>query len=95
MRNILFLIVSVLLFSCDFNSSKKKEDGSAAGSNSPKDIEALMQRRMATTDDYSEALDQLDQGNLASLDVAKALLINSKADTLTRDSMFVFFKRFL
>ncbi|MEI6678347.1 MAG: hypothetical protein WCL21_07050 [Mariniphaga sp.] len=94
MRTVFFLFLISLLLSCDFNQSKNKETNPLAITDSVVDIEKLSGMKLTNPDQYRQVIDRLDQGDLASIDMAKILFENSASDTLTRDSMFVVFNDF-
>lgn len=94
MRTIFFFFLIGLVFSCDFKQSKNKETNPLAITDSIVDIEKLSGMKLTNPDQYRQVIDKLDQGDLASIDIAKILFENSTADTLTRDSMFVVFNDF-
>ncbi len=94
MRYIFILLISSFLFSCDFNRSKKPDSGSLAKGDSAIDLAKVAEIKLTNAVEYRKILDQLDPGELTSLDAASMLFKNSVADTLTRDSMFVVFNDF-
>jgi len=94
MRYIFILLISSFLFSCNFNQSKNTEINPIARKDSTVDLEKVAQMKLTNPNEYRLVLDKLDQGDLASLDIASMLFKNSMADTLTRDSMFVVFNDF-
>jgi len=94
MRYIFILLIISILFSCGFNPSKNTGANTMDQNDSIVDLEKLAQTKITTVDDYQRVLDRMDQGDLASLDVASSLFNTSTNDTLTRDSMFVVFNDF-
>ena len=94
MRYIYLLLISCLLASCGLNQSKKTDNNSLQMNDSIVDPVKLAQVKLTNSNQYRELLEQLDQGNLASLDIAGTLFKNCVADSITRDSMFVIFNDF-
>lgn len=94
MRYLFNLLISSLLFSCNFNQSKSTDINPMAKNDSTVDLEKVAQMKLTNPNGYRQVLDKLDQGDLASLDAASTLFKNCVADTLTRDSMFVVFNDF-
>ena len=91
MHYFLILLISSTLFSCSFNQSKSTDNNPIVWNDTVINKEQLLQFSLDNSEDYRKVLEMLDKGDLASLDAAKILLINSVADTLIRDSMFVDF----
>ena len=94
MRYISILLISSLLFSCDFSPSKKTDSGSLAKGDSTIDLTKVAQMKLTNAAEYRKVLDRLDPGELTSLDAASTLFKNCLADSITRDSMFVVFNDF-
>ena len=94
MRYIFILLISGLLFSCNFNQSKSADASIGAVRDSTVDLAKVAQMRLTNPNEYRLVLDKLDQGDLTSLDAASTLFKNCVADTVTRDSMFVVFNDF-
>ena len=94
MRYTFILLIGSFLFSCNFNQSKSTYINPMAKNDSTVDLEKVAQMKLSNTGDYRKVLESLDQGDLASLDVASTLFKNCVADTLTHDSMFVVFNDF-
>ena len=94
MRHIFILLISCLLYSCNFNQSKRTDSNPIAGNDTIIDTGKVANMRLTNATEYSKVLDLLDQGDLASLDLAGMLFKNCEADTATRDSMFVVYVDF-
>jgi hypothetical protein len=94
MRIVFILLISSLLFSCDFKQSKSPGSNLLSKNDSTVDTEKVVQLKLSTANEYHKVLDKLDHGNLSSLDLACKLFKNSVADTITRDSMLVTFSDF-
>lgn len=94
MRCIYFLLISCLVASCGLNQSKKSDNSSLHANDAIVDPVKLAQMKLTNPNEYRELLEQLDQGNLASLDIANTLFKNCASDSITRDSMFVVFNDF-
>ncbi|MCX6237158.1 MAG: hypothetical protein NTY07_06295 [Bacteroidia bacterium] len=94
MRYVFILLISSFLFSCNLSQPKSTDNNSVFKNDSTPDLGKIAQMKLSHTGDYRKTLDQLDQGNLSSLDVAGTLFKNCIGDTLTRDSMFVVFNDF-
>lgn len=94
MRYVFILLISSVLFSCNFSQSKSTDSSPGAVKDSTVDLEKVAQMKLTNPNEYRQVLDKLDQGDLASLDAASMLFKNGVADTVTRDSMFVVFNDF-
>ena len=95
MRILGILLIICALYSCNFISSKNPAVTVKVSTDSVADLSVLKQRIITCASDYSTILNQLDKGNLKSIEVAATLFQNSKTDSLARDSMFAEFDRFL
>lgn len=89
MRYIFILLISSLLFSCNFNQAKKSDGSVHIQSDSIIDTAKVAKMKLTNPIEYRIVLDKLDQGDLTSLDLAGTLFKNCVTDTITRDSMFV------
>jgi hypothetical protein len=94
MRHIFILLISCLLYSCNLNQSNRTYSNLIVGNDSVIDTGKMAKMRLTNANEYSKVLDLLDQGDLASLDLAGMLFKNCEADTATRDSMFVVYSDF-
>ena len=89
MRYIFILLISSLLFSCNFNQTKKPDVSTRVQNDSAVDTAKVAKMKLTNPIEYRIVLDKLDQGDLTSLDVAGTLFKNCVTDTVTLDSMFV------
>lgn len=95
MRYVTLLWIVVILSSCNFSSSPKGDGHTLNLGDTVVDLNEVRQMSISNASDYRDLLDQLDQGDTKSIDVAVELFGKSKADTISRDSMFVAFSDFL
>lgn len=95
MRYISLLVLAIFVFACNFNQPKRGDSHSSLKTNLPVDPAKIGQLQPSSVATYRQVLDTLDQGDLASIDIAGTLFSNCLADTLTRDSLFVAYQDFL
>jgi hypothetical protein len=94
MRYTFILSIGIILFSCNFNGTKRSGDDNLTTNELAIYPEKIAQIRLTNAVNYQEELEKFDQGDLTSLDLACMLFKNCMADSLTRDSMFVVFNDF-
>lgn len=95
MPRVFYLFFSLLfLMSCNLNEKRtgkeKQEDQEQAI-----DPVKILNLKIGNADDYNQVLDLLNKKDLKSIDLALNVFRNSTADSLSRDSMLVFFNDFL
>ena len=94
MRYIFILLISSILFSCNFTQSKSTGSNLSSKNDSAVDLVKVARMKLSNAIDYHKIVDKLDHGDLSSIDLATKLFKNSVADTIARDSMFVIFNDF-
>ena len=85
--------ILVLLLSCNLSEKKSSKD-SVDSKQESVNPEKIVQLKIACAEDYSQILDLLDKKDFKSIDLAIKVFQNSKADSLSRDSMMVVFNDF-
>jgi hypothetical protein len=90
-----FLFFPLLfLISCNLREGSKNT-GSIAAEQVSMDSEKIAHLKIASAEDYNQALDMLEKKDLKSIDIAIRLFQHAKTDSLSRDSMMVGFNDFL
>src|SRR5690349_13283645 len=84
------------LVSCNLNpKSSGKDNNQKDQEREFANPEKLANLKIKSADEYNQLLDVLEKKDLESIDLAIKLFKNSKADSLSRDSMLVVFNDFL
>jgi hypothetical protein len=84
----------LFLISCNLREGSKNT-GSIAAEQVSMDSEKIAHLKIASAEDYNQALDMLEKKDLKSIDIAIRLFQHAKTDSLSRDSMMVGFNDFL
>lgn len=94
-RNFYLLLIISIITSCNFVKSNRFGDNPISGNDRIIDLNAIAQMEIASVGAYRDLLHQLDQGDLKSIEVAAALLINCDLDSISCDSMLYDYSNFL
>lgn len=96
MSRILFALPLLFFISCNLHKNSKNNESQAITlHDSIIDPGRVIHLKLTNAEDYDQVLDGLDKNKLNSINLAVKLFQNSKADSLSRDSMFVGFNDFL
>jgi hypothetical protein len=94
----LFLSLMLISVSSCFSGSKDKQSAkekSTTENPDSRDTARLLQMAVPGNTEYSALLEDLDKGNLQNIDLALKIFSNSRADSLSRDSMLVSLNEFM
>lgn len=95
MSRIIFALPLLLFISCNLHQTGKKDDSKGLTfHDSIIDTDRVIHLKLTNAEDYDQVLDDLDKNKLNSISLAVTLFQNAKADSLSRDSMFIGFNDF-
>jgi hypothetical protein len=95
MPKVIFILLLILLVSCNFHQTKQAGSSKDSTPNdSIADLNKISSMKLTNSEDYGQVLDLLNKNKLNSISIAIKLYKNAKVDSLSRDSMFADFNDF-